>query len=161
MLISTANGEKQRITFLLGVSASNDLLPIFSILRGKKVPIELRALESVDIFLDANESAWMKVDSFLRWIEHIWAPYSSHFSRTLLIMDRFKVHYNPEVLKKLEELNTDVVFVPRGLTFYTQPCDVYLNGPLKQKMRTYWQAHMASQKDSQGKLFIYISLTIL
>jgi len=63
-------------------------------------------------------------------------------------MDSFKVHTSPSALKKLEELNTDVLIIPGGLTFYTQPLDVYVNGPVKARIKQYWQDYMISTEEN-------------
>jgi hypothetical protein len=123
---------------------------VHAILKGKKIPAELKELENQDIFVSANASAWQKHETMVEWVEKIWKPHAAHFKRSLLIFDQLKVHMMPEILKLLEDCQTDVLLVPAGLTFYAQPADVYINGPLKEKLRWNWEEHMTSQKH-EGK----------
>lgn len=131
------------------MNAENGFLPIFAILRGKKVPKNLEGLKEADIFCSSNKNAWMTTDIFFYWIKLIWEPYARQFKRTLLIMDKFSVHKKQEIIALLQSLNTDVVIIPGGLTYYVQPCDIYVNGPLKRQMRKRWQEHITSQLDCE------------
>ena len=107
------------------------------------------ALQNENLRLAANNSAWMDIKSFENWIETIWAPYSKKFLRTVIIMDHFRVHTNPQILQKLSDLNTDVLLVPPGLTFYVQPLDVYVNGPVKRKLRESWEEYMVNTQPNE------------
>ena len=60
---------------------------------------------------------------------------------------------NGYCLKELEECNTDVLFIPPGLTFYLQPCDVYINKPLENKIRASWEAFMQSQRETVEDIY--------
>jgi len=42
VLITTTSADKQRITTVIAVNASNDFLPVYAIIKGKKVPLELQ-----------------------------------------------------------------------------------------------------------------------
>jgi hypothetical protein len=81
-------------------------------------------------------------EAFGLWIDKVWAPYASKFERTLLILDVFSVHKTELSLNRLAELNTDVLFIPAGLTFYLQPCDVLLNKSLKSTLKSSWEEFM-------------------
>ena len=59
------------------------------------------------------------------------------------------------VMSELSKCNTDIVYIPVGMTFYLQPCDVYLNKPLKEKIKALWQSYMLDQmKESPGIFLI-------
>jgi len=89
----TTNGaEKQRISSLIGITANHNILPLFTIFKGKKVPRDIEHLESDQLVLSANPNSWMTKESFLLWIQRVWRPYSMQFERCLLIMDLFRVH---------------------------------------------------------------------
>lgn len=76
-------------------------------------------------------------------------------------MDQFRVHKTQKILEKLNSMNTDVLLIPPGLTFFIQPCDVYLNGPLKRKMRDLWQTYMIETKEDPKKGNLIIIQLIL
>jgi len=63
-------------------------------------------------------------------------------------MDCFKVHKQPNILEKLSKLNTDVLFVPEGLTYFIQPLDVYLNAPFNPRSAE-------SPKFFSGGIFVF------
>jgi len=68
-------------------------------------------------------------------------------------MDQFRVHKMAVVLEELRKCNTDVVYIPAGMTYFLQPCDVFLNKPFKGQIRTLWQKYMTDQyKTNTGKL---------
>lgn len=152
-MVNTTGCEKQRISALLGVNAVNDTLPLYVVLKGKKVPRDVEHLQSRQIVISSNKNAWLTEATFLEWIEKVWGPYSVRFERLLLIMDSFKVHKLKPVLDKLEHYKTDVIFIPCGLTFYCQPCDVFLNKPIKDMLRKSWQEFISRQAvDTEGKI---------
>lgn len=123
------------------------------ITKGKKVPVELEAMENENLVAAASQNAWMTEDGLLKWIERVWRPYSMQFEKSLLILDKFRVHTMPSVLEKLKQLNTDVLFIPAGLTFLLQPCDVYVNKPIKEKVRASWERYMLEQtQENSGNL---------
>jgi len=117
-LVQTTGSEKIRLTALVSVTALNEFLPLFAVVKGKKLSKEVQDIEQPDLVVTSNPSAWINEDAFLLWIERIWRPYSQSFSRCLLLMDQFKVHKLKVVLDRLEELKTDVVFIPHGMTFF-------------------------------------------
>jgi len=112
-------------------------LPLFVILKGKKIPREIQELEADDLVVSSNNSAWMNDEMFRKWINTVWRPHAARYPRSLLIMDRFRVHSKPANLSLLEEMKTDVLLIPAGLTFFSQPCDVYINKVLKKKLDSH------------------------
>lgn len=150
-MVNTTGAEKQRISCLLGISAANGVLPLYAVFKGKKVPQDVSHFQAQGVVIAANQNAWLTEDTFHNWIDKVWSAYANRFDRTLLIMDSFRVHKLQSVLSKLESLKTDVLFIPAGLTFYCQPCDVYLNKPVKDSMRRSWQQFMINQQpDEEG-----------
>ena len=45
----------------------------------------------------------------------------------------------------LQDCHTDVLFIPNGMTYLLQPCDVYLNKPFKGEVRRLWEQFMQNQ----------------
>ena len=141
----TTGSERNRITALIGISMTNEFLPLYIILKGKKIPREIQEMEADDLVVSSNTNAWMNDETFRKWIETIWRPHAARFQRSLLIMDRFRVHQKPAIVSLLAEMNTDCLFIPAGLTFFVQPCDVYVNKVLKEKIRQAWIEFIAAQ----------------
>jgi len=44
----------------------------------------------------------------------------------------------------LTSYQIDVLFIPRGLTYMLQPLDVFINKPMKDKLRDKWEEYMQS-----------------
>ena len=151
-MITTTGAEKERITCLIGINGANNFLPLYIILRGKKVAPEVQTLESPQLTITSNQNAWMSEDSFLLWLDRVWRPDAARFDRSLLILDRFRAHKTPKVLEELEKLKTDLVLIPAGMTWFSQPCDVLVNKPLKDKMRSHWQGYMAQNDMNPSNL---------
>ena len=82
------------------------------------------------------------------WVDLIQAPHNQKVSRSLLIFDQFKAHTSPSVLEKFKKLNTDILVVPAGLTYYTQPLDVFVKGPVKARIKQYQQEYMINTEES-------------
>ena len=68
-------------------------------------------------------------------------------------MDQFTVDKMTVVLEELRKINIDVVYIPTGMTYFLQPCDVFLNKPLKRQILILWQQYKTDQhKTNTGKL---------
>ena len=93
----------------------------------------------------------MTEELFLDWIGKVWGPYAKNFSRSLLILDQFSVHRSDKVKKELSKLNTDVLFIPAGMTARLQPLDIYVNKPLKAIMQKQWEIYLSSDFVKKNK----------
>jgi len=91
-----------------------------------------------------QHKAWMDSELFLVWIEEVLKPYCKNFTRTLLIMDMFGGHKKKKIMDRLAALHVDVCFIPSGLTYKLQPLDVYLNKPLKDKLKDLYEEFISS-----------------
>lgn len=85
----------------------------------------------------------MTVELMKKWVRSIWKPHAMEFSRSLLIMDRFRVHLDSTILELLKDMNTDVLFIPAGLTHRLQPLDIYCNKPMKDQLRNIWEKYVS------------------
>jgi len=86
-LVTTTGSEKTRLTALISINANNEFLPLFNVIKGKKLPREIAEIENPDLVVTANPSAWMTEEAFLLWIDRIWKAFAQSFPRTLLLMD--------------------------------------------------------------------------
>ena len=76
-----------------------------------------------------------------------------NFPKSLLILDQFRVNMTPLVINKFKDLNTDILFIPPGLTSKIQPLDVFINKPLKDRLRNRWEEYILnSEPNNKGKL---------
>ena len=69
------------------------------------------------------------------WIEKVWQPYVAGHPSSFLLLDEFRCHMQGSFIRKINDLGTEVDFIPGGYTCVLQPCDVGINKPLKQAIR--------------------------
>ena len=118
---------------------------------------QLRNLENRSLKIATNSKAWMNEETMPSWIDNVWRLHAQQFPRSLIIMDHFHVHKVPSVLSKFESYNTDVLLIPPGLTFFCQPTDVYVNKPVKERVRKLWQEYIAeSFLSGQSNLSLFL-----
>jgi hypothetical protein len=98
-------------------------------------------LEDFPCEIQANENAWMTETLFLDWMNKIWQPHARKYPRSLIVMDQFRVHKMQSVLKRFSDLNTDILWIPAGMTHRLQPLDLYANKPLKDRLREKWEKY--------------------
>ena len=68
----------------------------------------------------------------------MWKPFTVAKGNkiTLLMVDQFAVHSMPTVKKAIENCGTLLEFIPKGYTSCLQVCDIGLNKPFKDYMRS-------------------------
>ena len=59
----------------------------------------------------------------IRYIREIWAPHT-HKTRSLLVLDSFKVHATDSTAKEFKAKSTVTTIIPGGCTSKIQPLDV-------------------------------------
>jgi hypothetical protein len=86
--------------------------------------------------LTCTETSWFRTDTVLKVLDLI--HNHSHGQKSLCILDSYKPHKHPDVLKKATELNIELLEVPHGLTSRYQPLDYNFNGVFKSIMKSHW-----------------------
>ena len=91
------------------------------------------------IYIECNANAWCTKDIMLQWINNIWRKYIDAFNNEpipcLLIMDQATMHTNEVVIKELEKKDTEIHFIPKGMTCVLQLLDVSINKPFKAHLK--------------------------
>lgn len=137
VLVKTPGREKLKITAMLGVLADGRKLPPYIILRGTYIPpgkfpsgMEIRC----------HRYGWMTEDLMQDWLEVVWrrrmGPPAKQ--RGLLILNGFRGHTTDSVKNAMENLNTDMVIIPGGLTSQLQVLDVVVYKPLNDSVRAQY-----------------------
>ena len=103
------------------------------------------------IVLHINPKGWMVESGMKLWIQKVWNGWPGGLlkPRSMLVMDTFRAHMTDAVTKRLENENTDVVWIPGGLTSQLRPLDVSMNKPLKDAVRTMWMEWMMDEQSHQ------------
>ena len=123
----------------------------FIVLKGKKLPDELKNFRGASIVLSSN--GWMNEETTIQWLDKSWGAFA--FGRRLLSWDSFRSHKTPLVKKKLDALRTDVAMIPGGCTGILQAPDVSWNKPFKAAYVEQWLQERRSgfkNKDAKKKI---------
>jgi len=83
-----------------------------------------------------TDKGWFNEPTILTVIEYIGRHSQGH--KSLCILDAYKAHQTHAIIEKAHSLNIELLEVPKGLTADLQPLDYKVNGPFKNKMKTYW-----------------------
>lgn len=133
--VKSTGNEKLRITVMLAVLADGNKLPPYVILRRKTLPKE--NLPQGVIFR-CNEKGWMTNELMIDWLKSVWnrRPGALLKRRGMLVLDAFRGHTTDEVKTLLrDEMSTDLVVIPGGMTSQLQVLDVVVNKPFKDSLR--------------------------
>lgn len=99
------------------------------------------------------------------WNKLIWRKYLDSLGDTvpsLLIMDKASMHKMTCVFKNIEQYDTEVKFIPSGMTRILQPLDVVINKPFKDLIRKKYikysiSINLDNAKVSYNKILDWIS----
>ena len=70
--------------------------------------------------------------------------------KAVLLLDSYTVHQKVEVVGALNDVWTDVDFIPAGCTGLVQPCDVGINKPFKNHIQAKWTEWLIGHDDFGG-----------
>jgi DDE superfamily endonuclease len=154
--VRASTGSTMRITVTVGVTAAGSTLPLMIVYKGKPNG------RIVHDFTDATkgypavcsyvcqDSAWMDERRvMLEWVDDVLKPY--HVATAppdvvpLLFLDSYKCHLMSSVVSKIQDLGIKVQHIPGGCTGLTQPVDMGINKPLKNRIRNKWEDYMLTE----------------
>ena len=81
------------------------------------------------------------------WINKVWCARPGGLSKKI-VLDSFSGHLTDHVKRQLQQQNTEMAVIPGGLTSVTQPLDVCVNKPFKDKLREKWNSWMINETSS-------------
>jgi hypothetical protein len=153
-------GSSQRCTVLLGVTMDGQKLPPFIIFKGKpgswiiwEFTIAAHGYPQGQ-FYTVQDNAWVDCHVFLQWVNSVWSPFSTggdvggNGDGSYLIMDEFSVHMKSEVSKAIQQLGTEIEFIPGGYTGALQVLDKGINKPFKQYVQQAYERWMIANQDN-------------
>lgn len=106
-LFSTGNHKAKLSVTLAAMADGRKLLP-FIVLKGKRIPSELKNFQNAIIRMSNN--GWNNEQTTLDWLTTVWGSLS--FGRRLLSWDAFQCHKTSNVKSTLKKMNTDVAMIP-------------------------------------------------
>jgi hypothetical protein len=107
----------------------------FVILRRKNLPKEKLP---TGIIFKCYKKGWMTEELIVEWLKEVWhrRPGSLLRKREMLVLDAFKGHLTEKVKTVASnQLNTDLVIIPGGMTSQLQVLHVVVNKPFKDQLR--------------------------
>jgi DDE superfamily endonuclease len=153
--------SSNRVTAMIGVTASGHQFPPFLIFTGKRsqhgrIIADLSRANREnrdtgtntigypnDCYYEVQASGWMDQEIMLIWVERIWRPWAiAQNGFTLLILDEFSAHMTEAVKVAIANCNTLILYVPGGYTSKLQTMDVGLNKPFKDGLRDNYYGWM-------------------
>ncbi|TYZ57645.1 hypothetical protein PybrP1_003397 [[Pythium] brassicae (nom. inval.)] len=116
-----------RASVLFSASARGRKLPAIVAFAGKPNGLAHREVRShkTDVVAIVQRHAYTDERVMMEWIDEVWRPDLGECR--YLLLDSLKVHKMDAVATQLAESNTEVDFIPPGLTGVWQPIDVAEN----------------------------------
>ena len=81
------------------------------------------------------------------WNKLVWRSYLDKLGDcipNLLILDKTTMHINTNVINTIEKYDTEIKFIPSGMTRILQPLDVVINKPFKEYIRRFYLDYSTS-----------------
>ena len=134
--VRCSGSNAKRMTVCVACAYDGTKLPLFFIFKGKpgaRIEKNLQNELGEGVFGCCQDKGWMDERAAKIWIEKIWKPYVSGKFASFLLLDEFKCHMQGSFVRAVNDLGTEVGFIPGGYTSFLQPCDVGINKPLKKR----------------------------
>ncbi len=159
--IRSSGSNNKRITVCLAVSAHGDKLPVLVVFKGKPGrdgrlnPVERRLQQMPKPngwVLVVQEKGWIDERLMNIWVEQIWRPYIERLGgqRSILLLDEFRCHTQPQVADQCAELGTMIKVIPGGYTSVLQVVDVGINKPFKDRFKSLFQEWQLENYDANN-----------
>jgi DDE superfamily endonuclease len=151
---ASTTGSTMRSIFVVSVTAAGGTLPLMIVYKGKQNGCIVRDFTDATKGYPAGcsyvcqESAWMDERVMLEWVNNVLKPYVATVPPDivpLLFLDSYKCYLMSSVVSKIQDLGIEVNHIPGGCTGLTQPVDVGINKPLKNRIRNKWEDYMLTE----------------
>ena len=150
--------DKRQVTAVFAATMTGKYLPTQVIYKGKTERCHpmVKAPQGWDIW--HSENHWSNQNTMKRYIEKIIIPFVTQTREALAldktqpalaIFDCFRGQTTPAILSLLEKHNIVAVQVPANCTDKLQPIDVSINKPIKDGMKSKFQAWYAGEVQKQ------------
>lgn len=154
VLIKSSGNEKLRITVILAVLAVDTKLPPYVVLKRKR---QTKETLPPGIHVRCQDNGWMSEDLVQDRLKVVWhkRPGALLRRRAMLVLDAFRGHTTVDVKRQIQNLKTDLVIIPGGMTSQLQVLDVVVNKPFKDKLRscyTNWMLEADHALTPTGKI---------
>ena len=152
--------DKRQITAVVAATITGELFPVQLLFQGKteRCHPKVKPPEGWDLW--HSENHWSNENTMKRYISNIIVPFVNkkreilkvkNSQPAIAIIDGFKGQTTEDVLSLLKSHNIIPVIVPPNCTDKLQPIDVSINKPLKDHVRSKFQAWYSSEVQRQLK----------
>lgn len=137
--------ERKSITTVVTVAANGTKLPLVFVVKGKTVRCgaDVRAAVRRPHIVYQSPSGWMNHELMVQYYRDVILPHT-HGEACALLMDDFGAHWKDEAIEAACDANVQLLDVPAGRTFDTQPLDVGVNNILQNAKSAFWAASIAN-----------------
>lgn len=151
--IRCTGSNSRRMTVCVSCASDGTKLPLFFVFKGKsgaRIESGLQNELGNNVIACCQEKGWMDQRTSAIWIERVWKPYVRGYTSSFLLLDEFKCHMKGSFIRTINELGTEVDFIPGGYTCVLQPCDVGVNKPLKKLFRDMYMQWSVEKYKNMG-----------
>ena len=145
--VRPSSGSTTRLTLAVFVTAAGEVLTPYIRYKGKAEGRIARDFQNPqekgypgNCYFACQERAWMDERCCLDWVTKClnpWADMAPPGVLPLLLLDQYKCHLMASVVQAIHNLGVEKEFIPGGCTSLTQPVDVGINKPLKNRVRSH------------------------
>ncbi len=133
-ILTSNKSDKSYITLFPVITASGKKLPLSCILKGKTERVHKKITQNASedvrkVQLYHAPKCRTNEEIMLYWIQDVILNYTE-MKKCALILDSYAPHFTDKVRELCDELNIELIQVPKGCTARCQPLDVGFNGPL-------------------------------
>lgn len=143
--------DKAQITATIFVTETGDVLPYQMIFAGTTTRCHPKSVKPADCLWTNTVSHWQSVETYLELLAWAIVPYKNNTiralglpanQRTILKHDLHFTHKDARVLAYLKANFICPLYVPAGCTDIIQECDVVVNKPFKNAVRSAFRDHL-------------------
>jgi DDE superfamily endonuclease len=142
--VRASTGSTMHITAAVTVTAASGTLPLMIVYKAKPngrifhdFTDATKGFPTGCFYTCQESSAWMDESVMLQWVDSMLKPYVATAPPDIvpiLFLDSYKCHLMSSVVTKIQDLGIEVNHIPGGCTGLTQPVDIGINKPFKNRI---------------------------
>ena len=145
--VRSSSGSTMRVTVAVCITAAGTVLPPLIIFKGKRNGRIVREFPTYPegAFYACQDRAWMDETVMSEWVDKVLKPYAETSPEGIvpsILLDSYRCHLMATIVNAIQDTGTEVEHIPGGCTGLTQPVDVGIGKPLKNRIRRFWEDYM-------------------
>jgi hypothetical protein len=137
----TEGDAKANFTFFATITAGGAKLPLILIAKGKtdRCHKQFGSHDAYDYEIWHSPTGWCTEPLMIRYLH--WLRHRIPEEPLCLVMDQFTAHTPDQVQAEADQLDIEIIWVPKGATGRYQPLDRRTFGALKSKGKAKWRIY--------------------